>query len=115
MSAGLKERQAGPVTVLEVSGRLAMGPSCDEVDQRLQDLLATGHKALLVDCSAVSTIDSQGIKSLVRGFISAKTRGGKLKLLKPSPRVREVLTITHLLSVMEAYDDEETALKSFNP
>jgi anti-anti-sigma regulatory factor len=33
--------------------------------------------------------------------------------MKPSPRIRQVLDITHLLKVFEVFDDEETARRSF--
>ena len=114
MEAVVKERQAGSVTILELRGRLHIGAAVEELDQKLQRLVAEGRTALLLDCSQVAGIDSQGIKTLVRGVISAQRRGGKLKLLKLTPRVREVLNITHLLTVIESFDDEQTALSSFS-
>lgn len=114
MEAVVKERQAGSVTILELSGRLHIGAAVEELDQKLQRLVAEGRTALLLDCSQVAGIDSQGIKTLVRGVISAQRRGGKLKLLKLTPRVHEVLSITRLLTVIESFDDEQTALSSFS-
>ncbi len=114
MEAVVKERQAGSVTILELSGRLHIGAAVEELDQKLQRLVAEGRTALLLDCSQVAGIDSQGIKTLVRGVISAQRRGGKLKLLKLTPRVREVLSITRLLTVIESFDDEQAALSSFS-
>ena len=109
-----KERQTGSVTILELSGRLFMGEASDELDLKLQGLMSEGRVNLLLDCSRVTGIDSQGIKSLVRGVISAQKRGGKLKLLKLSHRVKEVLQITRLLTVIEFFDDEGVALQSFS-
>ena len=108
------ERQAGSVTILELSGRLFIGEASEELDQKLQDFFSAGRANFLLDCSHVSGIDSQGIKSLVRGVISAQKRGGKLKLLNLSRRVKEVLRITRLLTVIESYDDESAALQSFS-
>jgi len=114
MGTVVKECRAGPVTILELNGRLHVGAAAEELDERLQKLITVGRTALLLDCGQVSAIDSQGIKALVRGVISAQKRGGKLKLLKLTPRVREVLNITRLLTVIESFDDEETALRSFS-
>ena len=114
MSTVANERQDGPVTILAVSGRLFLGPASEELDEKLQSLLAEGKVNLLLDCSDVTAIDSQGIKSLIRGVISAQKRGGHLKLMKSSHRLREVLIITHLLTVIEAFDGEEAALASFS-
>jgi len=107
------ERQMGGVVILDLSGRVYLGESCEELDEKLQGLFTAGKVNLILDCSAVSGIDSQGIKVLVRGVISAHSRGGKLSLLKITPRVREVLTITRLITVIESFDDEQSALASF--
>jgi len=78
-------------------------------------LIGSGCRALLLDCRQVSLIDSQGIKALVRGVTSMEKQGGKVKLLKVSPRMREVLNLTRLLTVIEAFEDEPAALGSFSP
>jgi len=114
MSIITKERQAGPITVIELSGRLSLGPELDALDEKLQSMMGAGRLSFLIDCSRVTAIDSQGIKTLVRGVISAGKRGGKFKLLKISRRVRDVLDLTRLLAVIEAFDDEEAALRSFS-
>lgn len=114
MAFEVKERRrAGSVVVLELTGRLTMGPGSEDLEQKLKDLIANGERAVLLHCAGVSVIDSQGIKSLVQGVTSMEKRGGKLKLLKISPRVREVLDLTRLLTVMETFDDEEAAVRSF--
>lgn len=113
MGIVVNERHVGGVVILELSGRLYLGDSSEELDEKLQGLFTSGKVNLILDCQDVGGIDSQGIKVLVRGVISAHSRGGKLSLLKITPRVREVLTITRLISVIESFDDEEAALASF--
>ena len=113
MTSSVRTRQARKVTILELSGRIVVGEAADQLGQALQDCIAAGHLDLLLECSQVSYIDSQGIQVLVRGVISIERRGGKLKLLKLSPRVREVLNITRLLTVIESFEDEGAALRSF--
>lgn len=107
------ERQVGGVVILSLSGRIYLGESCEKLDEKIQGLFTAGKVNLILDCSDVGGIDSQGIKVLVRGVISAHSRGGKLSLLKITPRVQEVLTITRLISVIESFDDEQAALNSF--
>jgi len=109
----IHESRAGNVTILEINGRLRIGPVVEELATTLQRLIVEGQTAILLDCRQVTAIDSQGIKVIVRGVISAQRRGGKLKLLNLTPRVREVLDITRLLSVIESFDDEQIALSSF--
>ncbi len=113
MSWEIRERVAGKVTVVELTGRITLGPSADGVDERLQELIQSGVRALLLDLSRVEALDSRGIKALVRAFISMQKRDGQLKLMKPSPRIRHVLEITRLLQVFEVFEDEESARNSF--
>jgi anti-sigma B factor antagonist len=90
-----------------------MGTGSQELEDKLQSLIRNGHRALLVDCGQVSKIDSQGIQALMHGFISLQKRGGHLKLLNLPRRMREVLRLTRLLQFLEAFEDEEVALRSF--
>lgn len=114
MSWGLNERKAGAVTVLELTGRLTLGEGSDPLDEKLQRLIAAGCRAVLLDCRRVSAIDSRGIKALVRALTSMQRSGGQLKLLQPGTRVREVLEMTRLHTVIETFDDEPQALESFS-
>jgi anti-sigma B factor antagonist len=101
--------------VLELRGQLALGEGSKALSERLERLISEGHVNVLVECSQVDALDSQGISALVRGFISTGKHGGRLSLLKMSPRVHTVLNITRLLTVIEAFDDEARALGSFRP
>ena len=112
MTFSINERRRGSLVILELNGRLVMGEGSEELDKDIQQRIQAGVHALVLDCSRVPAIDSQGIKSLVRGAISLQKRDGKLILLRLTPRVREVLELTRLLTVLEAYDDEEAAVRS---
>jgi anti-anti-sigma factor len=91
----LRQRTVGPITLLELSERLTI-ENVPELRDKLQDLTVEGHRFFLLDCSQINVIDSQGIGGLVRNWVSLKSRGGKLKLLNPSVRLREVLQIVGL-------------------
>jgi len=113
MSWEIRERAAGEVTVVELAGRITLGDSGDGVENRLQELIQSGVRAVLLDLSRVEVLDSRGIKALVRAFITMQKRDGQLKLMKPTPRIRQVLEITRLLQVFEVFEDEESARSSF--
>jgi anti-sigma B factor antagonist len=110
----IRERVARNVTVVELAGRITLGASGDGVEARLQELIQSGARAVLLDLSGVEVLDSRGLKALVRAFISIQKRDGHLKLMKPSRRIRHVLDITRLLQVFEVFEDEETARRSFS-
>jgi stage II sporulation protein AA (anti-sigma F factor antagonist) len=108
----LRQRIVGPITLLELSERLTI-ENVPELRDKIQDLADQGCRFFLLDCNQISVIDSQGIGGLVRNWLSVKNRGGKLKLLTPSARMREVMQIVSLHKVIECFDDIELALRGF--
>ena len=109
----ITEREVGAIKVVSLKGRIVLGEGSQTLNNLLQGLIGEGHIHLLLDCSETEAIDSQGISALVRGVISASQRGGRVKMLRPSSRVRTLLEITHLNKVIEVFDDEVAALASF--
>jgi anti-sigma B factor antagonist len=66
-----------------------------------------------LNLAEVSYIDSSGIGELVSGFTTVTNHGGSLKLVGLSKRVKDLLQITKLYTVFEAFDDEADAIRSF--
>ena len=80
---------------------------------KLRQLIEAGARKLLINLAGVIQIDSSGISSLVRAFVTLNLGGGSLKLAKPRGRVREVLEVTRLLGAIPTFEDEAKALESF--
>jgi len=59
-------------------------------------------------------MDSAGVGELVGAYMPVKSRGGELKLLKPTKKVLGMLQITQLERVFEVYTDEQIAIRSFS-
>ena len=47
-------------------------------------------------------------------FATVTSRGGQLKLLNLTKKVRELLQITKLYTVFEIHDDETAGIRSFS-
>lgn len=106
-------RTAGDVTVLDLKGNLTLGAGEQKMREVIDELLARGQMKLLLNLAAVPVLDSSGIGAIIKSFTTAKKDGGKLKLLNLSRLARQLLSITGLLSVLEVFDDEASALASF--
>jgi anti-sigma B factor antagonist len=52
-----------------------------------------------LDLSDLTLIDSMGLGTLVRLYVSSRSAGCSLELINLGKRVRELLGLTHLLSV----------------
>ena len=109
----LKERQAGDVTILDLSGEVRIGDSSVALRDSIRNLADQGKKKVLLNLGGVQYIDSSGIGELIANYTTVKRAGGQLKLLNLTDRVQNLLVITKLLTVFDAYDNEAEALKSF--
>jgi len=76
-------------------------------------LLEEGKKNILLNLAGVGYIDSSGIGELVSSYTAINKDGGHLKLLSLTEKLRDLLTITKLLTVFDAYETESEALDSF--
>lgn len=113
MSVKLTTRQVGDVTVVDAVGRITLGEGASMFRDSVRDLVAGGHKKLLLNLAEISYIDSSGIGELVSGFTSVANQGGTVKLLNLTKRVQDLLQITKLYTVFEVFDDEAKAVRSF--
>jgi anti-sigma B factor antagonist len=111
MKLDLREKDG--VSILVLSGQLTGGGGDEEFREAIDTLLASNRKQILVDFSDVTFMDSTGMGELVSGHRTVERFGGKLKLLNPSKRVHNSLTMTKLLPIFEIFDNEDDAVKSF--
>jgi anti-sigma B factor antagonist len=106
-------REDGPVTIVDVSGRISLGEGSAMLRKTIRDLLDAGHVKILLNLGDVNYIDSSGIGELVSGFTAVRSREGELKLLNLTKKVHDLLQITKLFTVFDVYNDESTAVRSY--
>jgi anti-sigma B factor antagonist len=109
----IKAREVGDVTILDLSGSLVSGLGLEQLRPRIDQLVAAKKVNIVLNTHGASVIDSAGVGELVGCFSTLKRSGGTMKILNPSPMVREILRITRLPTIIEVHDTEEAALKSF--
>lgn len=113
MSMKATTRQVDHVSVVDLSGRITLGEGCSQLRELIRDMLAKGHKNILLNLGEVTYIDSSGIGELVSGFTAVSNQGGHLKLLNLTKKVHDLLQITKLLTVFDVHDDEAKAIASY--
>jgi len=86
-------------TVVRLSGKLTREATTAFKEQ--VKVLIPQTKRLVLDLSDVAYMDSSGLGAVVGVYVSAKKAGCDLQLINLSKRVRELLGMTHLLSVFE--------------
>jgi anti-sigma B factor antagonist len=108
------QRIAGDVAVVKVTGDITLGTGGDVIlKDTINSLLQQGHRKLLLDLGDVSYVDSAGLGQLVQVHATTTRQGGSLKLLNVTKRLRDLLVVTKLLVVFDAFDSEAEALASF--
>ena len=109
----LSKRQAGDVTILDLSGAVRMGEGAVALRNSIRGLIDGGQKKILLNLGGVKNIDSSGIGELIANYTTLSRDGGQLKLLNLTEKIQNLLVITKLLTVFDSFDNEAEALNSF--
>ena len=105
-------RQAGPISLVDVSGRLTffeVGALRDSISR----LLKPGRRNIVLNLSGLQYLDSSGIGELAKIYVSVVKVDGQLKVVGLSPKVEEILKISQLYQVFPEFPTEQAALRSF--
>ena len=87
----------GTTAVVHCRGRLVAG-LCGEFHSKIRPLFHD-HTRVVLDLTNLESVDSMGLGTLVRLYASAKSGGSCIELINLGKQVRELLGITHLLSL----------------
>jgi anti-sigma B factor antagonist len=109
----IDERTVGDVIVLDLHGKILIGEGDDALREAVNRLADGGKNKILLNLADVPYVDSAGLGEIVRCYTTVSKKGGKLKLLNLTAKIRDLLAITKLLTVFETYDSEADAVKSF--
>lgn len=90
--------------VLTPKQPLVAGGAAEDFESSVKRLLSQGNKLLIADLNQVSTIDSAGIRALVRAHTSAGRVGGNFRIARPTERTLELLRLARLDTVLSIHD-----------
>jgi anti-sigma B factor antagonist len=88
----------GDVATVKCHGRLVLGV-CDVLSCEVRKLIPE-TKRIVLDLTDLKQMDSMGLGTIVRLYASAKSSDSCLVLVNLGPRIRQLLGITNLLSVL---------------
>jgi anti-sigma B factor antagonist len=110
----ITERAAGGVKILDLSGQITLTRGGDQLlKDKVNSLMHQGDKHILVNLANVTAMDSAGLGELVSAYTTVTKAGGSMKLVNLTKRLHDLLSITKLLTVFDAYDSEPAALATF--
>jgi len=109
----VQQRIVGDIFIVEIIGQILGGGGDVRLKEMISSVKEQGYTRVVVDLGNVTYIDIAGLGGLVRAYATTAKAGGTLKLMRPTTRLRHLLTITKLVAVFDIYDDEHAALASF--
>lgn len=115
MSLAITEREREGIKILDLSGRLTVGPAASQLRETISKLQAAGCVNLVLNLADVDYVDSTGLGTLVICFTGLQKAKGSLRLCNLNRRNLELLVLTKLSTVFELYNDEQDAVNSFFP
>ncbi len=107
-------RTVGDVRILDCSGKITLGDGMLSLRSTLHDTLQSGANKIVLNLGHTKFIDSAGIGELVSTYNSVTNAGGQMRLLNLTKKISDPLIITKLLTVFKSFNDEQSAVSSFN-
>lgn len=100
--------QVGGTQVLSVQDAVTQA-ECAEVKDLLSQAVAGGGGRVALDLSEVPFLDSAALEMLLQTNKECVSKGGRLKLVSPSPNCQEILRLTDLKTRFEIAGSVEEA------
>ena len=109
----IHERRERDVAVLDLKGRIRINGGTLALHRSIRCLVEEGKTKILLNLAGVTHIDSTGLGELISSYVTVSNKGGLIKLVHLTERLKDIMTITKLLTVFDVYDNEPDALASF--
>jgi anti-sigma B factor antagonist len=115
MALDIQQADKEGIAVLELTGRITVGPEATALRESVAALGAAGSRNIVLEMTGVDYVDSTGLGALVVCAIAVKKQGGNMKLVNPNRRNIELLVMTKLTTVFETFTEVQDAVNSFYP
>ena len=109
----IDERLAADVTILTLKGEMRLDDGDLAFRRKIHELVADKRVKIVVDLGEVTMIDSSGVGMLAAKLKTVRESGGDLRLLHLNVRGQRLFTLAKLRTAFETFDDEASALRSF--
>ena len=109
----IEKRKKGDVLIIDLKGKVLIGEGIDEIRNAINSTIKEKETKVLLNFAEVPYLDSTGLGEVVRSYTSIKKEGGTVKIVNLTNKVKDLLSVTKLLTVFETFEDEEKAIASF--
>ncbi len=109
----IEKRKVGEILVLDLKGKILIGDGIDELREAINSTINDKETKVLLNFAEVPYLDSTGLGEVVRSYTSIKKEGGTVKIVNLTNKVKDLLSVTKLLTVFETFEDESKAIATF--
>jgi anti-sigma B factor antagonist len=109
----IEKRKKGDVLILDLHGKILMGEGIEELRDTINNAINEKELKLLLNFADVPYLDSTGLGEVVRSYTSVKKAEGVVKIVNLTNKVRDLLSVTKLITVFDSFEDESKAIASF--
>jgi anti-anti-sigma factor len=98
------QREMAPdITVVELTGRLALGRESQRIEALVEELCRKSCKRVIFDLTGVDYIDSGGVSMMALASGKLKESGGSLALVASGGRVLQLLNLTQMNTIVSVF------------
>ena len=108
----MEESEVKGIPVVCLGGRFD-AESSFEVEKRLNEILKSGTRRLIIDLGGVDYISSGGLRVLLSTAKKLDRLNGGVRLAAVTEPVREVMEVAGFCQIFQIYDSPESAAAEF--
>ena len=109
----IEKRKKGDVVILDMKGKILIGDGIDVLRDSINGTISEQETKVLLNFAEVPYLDSTGLGEVVRSYTSIKKAGGVVKIVNLTNKVKDLLSVTKLITVFDTFEDEDKAIESF--
>jgi anti-sigma B factor antagonist len=99
------------VTLVEVEGRID-SMNANQLGEALAGAIDDGGVQIVLDLAGVDYMSSAGLREIVNALKKVKP-SGDVRIARPTDRVREVLDMAGLSTILQIFSSQNDALASY--
>ena len=104
--------QGGSRTILPLKDSVTH-QNCAELEASIRELMDSNKTEIILDCRALTFLDSEALELLVKMHEEANHRGSELKLISLNKVCSDILIATRLMNILNVYKDIHGAIKKW--
>ena len=109
----LEEQIKDGIAVVALKGDLLYEEDGTLLTRKVESLSADDINRIVLDCSNLNNINSEGLASLLALAKSIRTRGGDIKIAAVDGHLESILAMTRLVRIFDTYETVGRALASY--